>query len=62
MTKEKKAQYEDADSLREIIKNLEKKKFKLDCGHVITFGYFLGNNIIIYNGKHPKIICSLCGY
>ncbi|QTA82719.1 Uncharacterized protein dnl_51010 [Desulfonema limicola] len=62
MTKEQEAQYEDADSLREIIKNLEKRKFKLDCGHVTTFGYYLSNDITIKTNKHPEIICSLCGY
>ena len=62
MTKEKKAQYKTADELREIIKQLKGQKFVLDCGHHVTFGTFLGNDIMIQNGKNPKIICSLCSY
>lgn len=62
MTKEKKAAYETAENLKKFIKALKGRKFKLDCGHYVTFGYFLGNDITIYNGKHPKIICSQCGY
>jgi len=63
MTKEQKEQYQSTDILRDILKQtLEGKKFRLDCGHHITFGYFLGNDITIYNGKKAKIICSQCGY
>ena len=62
MTKEKKAAYEDAESLKQIIAALKGRKFKLDCGHQVTFGHFLGNSITIYNGKHPDIICSQCGH
>ena len=62
MTKEKKAAYGDTETLKQIIKSLKGKKFKLDCGHHVTFGYFLGNDITIYNGKDPEITCSLCGF
>ncbi|MBI9086082.1 MAG: hypothetical protein JEZ11_20960 [Desulfobacterales bacterium] len=63
MTKEQKAKYEDTEALRDILKRtLEGRKFLLDCGHCVTFGYYLGNNITIYNGKKLKIICSQCGY
>jgi len=62
MTKEQKGDYRGCDELRDILKNLAGMKFKLDCGHHVTFGYFLGNDITIYNGKEPKIICSQCGY
>ena len=62
MTKEQEEAYQDADELREIIKQLKGRKFKLDCGHHVTFGYFLSNDITIQNGKNPKIICSLCSY
>jgi len=62
MTKEQEQKYEAADVLREIIKQLKGSRYKLDCGHHITFGYFLGNDITIINGKDPKIICSQCGY
>ncbi|MFA6011920.1 MAG: hypothetical protein WC799_18150 [Desulfobacteraceae bacterium] len=41
---------------------LKLKKFKLDYGHHVTFGYFLGNDITIRNGKELTIICAQCGY
>ena len=62
MNKQKQETYEDIVVLKEIIKNLRGRKFHLDCGHRITFGYWLGNDITIHNGKEPKIICSQCGY
>jgi hypothetical protein len=62
MTKEKKAAYESTELLKNVIETLKGKKFKLDCGHHVTFGHFLGNDITIYNGKHPTVICSQCGY
>ncbi|MFZ4438046.1 MAG: hypothetical protein ACOYOS_06425 [Syntrophales bacterium] len=62
MTKEKKAAYENTRALKMIIQTLKGRKFKLDCGHHVTFGYHLGNDITIYNGKDPEIICSLCGF
>ena len=63
MTKEQKLQYADTDKLREILHRvLAGKKFKLDCGHCVTFQHHLGNNVTIYNGKKFKIICAECGY
>ena len=62
MTKQQKQAYQDTEALRTIIKSLKGRKFILDCGCHVTFGYFLGNNIFIFNGKDPKIICSMCGY
>ena len=63
MTKEQKEAYHDPELLREILQRVLKgKKFTLDCGHHVTFGTNLGNNITIYNGKKLKIICSQCGY
>ena len=55
-------EYQDTEALRKIIKDLKGKKYQLDCGHYVTFGYFLGQDITILNGKEPKIICSQCGY
>ncbi len=46
MTKEQKEIYQDTDKLRQLLKQLEGKKFQLDCGHV-TFGHPLGNDITI---------------
>ena len=63
MTKKQKSQYAETNELRKILEQaLVGKKFKLDCGHVVSFGYYLGNHITIYNGKKFKIICSECGY
>jgi len=63
MTKAQQAEYAETDELREILKKaLAGKKFRLDCGHVVSFGYYLGNNVTIYNGKKFKIICAECGY
>ena len=63
MTKEQERQYEDPEVLREILKRtLAGKKFKLDCGHHVSFGHFLGNDITIYNGRRLKVVCSQCGY
>ncbi len=62
MTKEEEEKYEEAQILREEIKKLEGRKFKLDCGHHVTFGHHLGSNIMIYNGKKYKVYCSLCCY
>ena len=62
MTHIQKQAYQNTESLRKILRELAGQKFKLDCGHHVTFGYFLGNDITIYNGKDPKVICSQCGY
>ena len=63
MTKEQEKEYHDVEVLKEILsKTVAGKKFKLDCGHHITFGHNLGNDITIYNGKELKIVCSQCGY
>lgn len=62
MTKKEKNKYQSADDLREIIKGLHGRKFRLDCGCHVTFGYWLGNDVTIRNGKEPVVVCSLCGY
>lgn len=62
MTKEKEKEYLDTEEPRRILVQLKGKKFRLDCGHHVTFGHFLGNDITIHNGKEPRIICSQCGY
>ncbi len=62
MTKQQKETYQDVEELKKIIQSLNSKKFKLDCHHHVTFGYHLGNDITIRNGKEPVITCSLCGY
>ena len=62
MTREEKDKYQDTDTLRRILTQFEGLRFKLDCGHHVTFGHHLGNDITIYNGKRPTIICSQCGH
>jgi hypothetical protein len=62
MTQQEKEKYLDVEKLRKILKRLKGKKFRLDCGHHITFCHHLGNNLTMINGKEPKVICSLCGY
>ncbi len=63
MTKEQRKAYQETELLREILyRELKDKKFTLDCGHHVTIGHHLGNNITIYNGKELKIICTLCSY
>ena len=62
MTQKEKERYQDIGELRQIFARLKGKKFKLDCGHCVTFGYFLGNDITVRNGKEPEIICAQCGY
>jgi len=63
MTKGQKVRYHDPELLRDIlVRVLAGKKFRLDCGHHVSLFHNLGNDITIYNGKKPKIICTQCGY
>jgi len=62
MTKKQKQKYQDVEELKKIIRGLKGRKFELSCGHRVSFGYFLGNDITIRNGIEPEIICSMCGY
>jgi hypothetical protein len=58
-----KPEYETAQKLKELLqRDFSGRKFLLDCGHKVTFGKFLGNNVVIYNGKNPRVICSGCAY
>ncbi len=63
MTNEQKREYQHPELLRDIlIRILKGKKFRLECGHHVTFGHNLGNDVTIYNGKELKVVCSQCGY
>jgi hypothetical protein len=62
MNEQQKEVYDQPQVLRQIIENLRGRKFRLDCGHHVTFGHNLGNHIMVINGKEPEIICSLCSY
>jgi hypothetical protein len=62
MTKEEKSRYSEPEALREIlIRVLSGMKVRLDCGHHVSFGTNLGNDITVINGREFKVICSLCG-
>jgi len=54
--------YSNVEALKAYFNNLKTKKYRLDCGHHVTFGFFLGNDILIINGKEFRIICSQCAY
>lgn len=56
--------YESPDVLRNILAQLQGRKFKLDCGHLVTLGHQFGNYLTIYNNvpRKMRIICSQCGY
>ena len=61
MTKEQLKEYRPTRELREVFDVLNREKFSLDCGHLVTFNEVLGNNITIYNGVKLRITCSECG-
>jgi hypothetical protein len=63
MTRKQIQRYQQPEALREILQRiLSGKKFRLHCGHVVTFGEYFGNDVTIRNGKKFKIICAQCGY
>jgi len=63
MTRKQIQQYQQPEALRDILQRvLAGKKFRLHCGHHVTFGQILGNDVTIRNGKKFKIICTQCGY
>ena len=63
MTRKQIQQYQQPEALRDILQRmLAGKKFKLHCGHHVTFGEILGNDVMIRNGKKFRIICIQCGY
>lgn len=61
MTKAQKQRYEDSEALRRVLVRLRGRKFRLNCGHHVTFGHYLGNDVMIVNGRKLKIICFECG-
>ena len=62
MRSSEKKLYKPVNELRQMLEELQNRKFVLDCGHHVTFNKVLGNNVIILNGKSLRIICSECGY
>ena len=63
MNKVQRSRYQQPEDLKDILNMyLNGKKFELDCGHHITFGQRLGNDMTIRNGKKLRVICAECGY
>ena len=63
MRREQIQRYQQPEALRDILQRvLAGMKFRLHCGHHVTFGEILGNDVIIRNDKELKIICTQCGY
>lgn len=56
----KNKEYRPVEKLKEILfVKLEHEKFKLDCGHKVTLGEYLANNIVIQNDSR-RIECTDC--
>ena len=63
MTKEQKRLYGEPEALKNILKRvLWGRKFLLDCGHHVTFGSSLANDVTLINGREFRVICSQCGH
>ena len=63
MTNKQKQLYGEPEALKDILQTtLAGSKYRLECGHHITFNSVLGNDLIIRNGKRLTITCSQCGY
>jgi hypothetical protein len=61
MTRAEITKYDEPEALKAILqRTFAGLKFKLDCGHHITFNAVLGNDLIIRNGKKLTITCSQC--
>jgi hypothetical protein len=42
-------EYADCEELKKMVAG---KKYRLDCGHFVTFNHNLGNNVAIENGSY----------
>ncbi|SHO52324.1 hypothetical protein [Desulfopila aestuarii] len=63
MNNKQKLRYQGPEVLQAILqRELYGKKFVLHCGHHITFGAMLGNDLTVKNGKEFRVICAVCGY
>jgi hypothetical protein len=48
-------EYHPSEDLKALLTG---EKFKLDCGHLVTFGHNLANTVIIYSdGKGIRTAC-----
>ena len=61
MSKEERERYEPTEKLHQALAALKGRKFVLDCGHHVTMGHHLGNNITVCQ-MPCQVICSQCGY
>jgi len=63
MTRAELAKYEEPEALKDILRRtIYGKKFRLECGHIISLGYYLGNDLVVRNGKELEVICLQCAY
>lgn len=63
MTKTQQQTYEEPEVLKDILRRaLKGKRFRLECGHRITFHHVFGNDLTIRNGPELTVICAMCGY
>jgi len=53
--------YQDSSALRALLSG---QRFKLDCGHHVTFGHNFANTVIIHSegGRKINTLCHSCGY
>ena len=57
MSPQKEKEYQDVKKLKEMLNG----KFKLDCGHHVTFKHNFATNVVVINyAKECKIICTEC--
>ena len=61
MTKYQKKKYQPVNELIQQLSKLSGQKFRLSCGHHVTFNRYLANDIFINNGKELTVVCSDCG-
>jgi len=62
MKKKEKAKYAEPEVLASILyRELKGRKFRLSCGHFVTFNETLGNSLVVMNGKRLSIVCLDCG-
>jgi hypothetical protein len=60
MTKKEKAKYKEPELLREILeRNLAGRKFRLQCGHYVTWNYHLGNDVTIRDKRFTFLDLNL---
>ena len=63
MTNKQKQAYSEPEALKDILRRtIYGKKFRLECGHIISMGYYLGNDLVVRNGKELEVICLQCAY